>query len=281
MKVFKVIIALLLSILLLASTSLVLGSYAVSKALSEEAIEKAIVETGAVDQLTDRILQENTSNLGGGWGDTMKSILKSDSMTEFFSAYTAKCLQGQIYNENYEEIGSDELNAAFQDGIDECIADGSINLSDFERKAFDTALNYSMPSLTKGINYVLEEMDLSSFVGDETAGQIETAKMLASPEVRYAALAASAILCLIIIIMFWRSKMGLIWCGVVILIAAAVFELFGFMLDGTVQSSGENIALSTRMLYVMVAYGLQKIAIIGGIAGAAAFPLCPILRKIF
>ena len=281
MKAVKVIVAILLSIMLLLTGSLALGSYAVSEAISEEAIEKAIVETGAVDQLTDRILQENTSNLGGSWGDAMQSILKSDSMTAFFSAYTARSLQAKIYNEEYEEIGSDELNTAFQQGTDECIANGSIGMNDFERKAFDTALNLAMPSLTKGINYVLEEMNLTSFVDADTAQKIETAQTLASPEVRYAAMAISIILCLAIILMFWRSKLGLVWCGVIVLIIVALFELFSLLFGGAVQSGDEGVALSTQMLYIMVAYGLQEIAAFWAVVGVASFPACVILRKIF
>lgn len=281
MKVLKIIAALLLSAVLFVSAGLAMGSFAAGEAISEEAIEKAIVDTGAVDKLTDNILAQNTTNLGAGYGQTMKTILKSDAMTQFFTEYTASCLQSKVYEETYEEIGSDELNEAFQRGTDECMADGSIAMGEMERKVFDEALNLAMPVLTEGVNYVLKQMNLSSFVDEDTAQQIEMAQSITSDTLRFGACAVAAACCLIILLLFHRSKMGLIWCGVCILIIAVFFGIFAVMLDQTVASSGENIVLSRQMLYVMVAHGLKYVAVAGGALGAACFPACLILRKIF
>ena len=46
-------------------------------------------------------------------------------------------------------------------------------MNEGERKMFDVALNAAMPNLTKGVNYVLSQMDLDAFVDEETAEQIE------------------------------------------------------------------------------------------------------------
>lgn len=257
-----------------------MGSYAMEKALSEEAVEKAIVESGAVDQLTDSILKNSTGNMGGQWGETMKTILKSQAMTDFFSAYTAACLQSQISGEEPDAIGEDAMNQAFQQGIDECIANGSISMGEFERKAFDVALNLAMPALTSGINVVMEQLNLTSFVDPETAEKIETVQQITKPETRYAAIGLAVIICLLLLVLFWRSKAGLIWCGVVILLVAGLFELLSMALGKTVESTDGLLVLSTQMLYIMVSYGVQKIAVIGAIAGGICFPLCPVLRLI-
>ena len=137
MKVVKGFVAFALAVILAASAALALGSYAVTEAISEESVEKAIRETDAVGQLTDSIIQDNTVNLGGRYGEIMQTVLKSDAMTDFFTVYTARCLQSQIYGEEMEEVGADDLNMAFSRGMDECIEDGSIDMGEGERKLFD------------------------------------------------------------------------------------------------------------------------------------------------
>ena len=108
MRFIRGLLGFLLALILLASSVLALGSYAVAESISEGAVEKAITETDAVGMLTDNIIEHNTINLGGVYGETMQAILKSDAMTDFFTAYTARCLQSQVYGEEMEEIGLDE-----------------------------------------------------------------------------------------------------------------------------------------------------------------------------
>lgn len=278
MKILKTLIALILSVILLASVGMAMCSFAVDKSLSEESIEKAISETNAVDKLTDRILEQNTVNMGGEYGESMKAILKSDTMTDFFTAYTAKALRDQVYGDGGTEIGTDEMNQAFSEGMDECRANGSISMNSGERLLFDQALNSAMPNLTEGINYVLTQMNLTSFVDEETQEQIETAKKLASPEVRYGTIGIAIIICLIIIAFFWRSKLGMIWCSFCILLIAGFFWLIAMMLEGTMESSGDYLALSTKMLAVMISYGADYVAIATGLIGLAFIPGCLILR---
>lgn len=281
MRIIRGLIAFALAIILAASSALALGSYAVSEAISEDAVEKAITETDAVGQLTDNIIQHNTINLGGIYGETMQTILKSDAMTDFFTAYTARCLQSQIYGEEMEEIGSDDLNAAFSNGTDECIANGSISMGKIERKIFDEALNLAMPNLTKGVNYVLSQMDLTDFVDEDTAKQIELARTATSDQVRYGAAGIAIMAALLLLVLYWRSKMGLFMGGIIVLVVAAFLYIMSMMIDQTLTSSGEEIVLSRQMLYVMVSYGLKQAIQLGGILGGALIVACPVFKILF
>jgi hypothetical protein len=281
MRVLKGILAFLLAIILLLSASLALGSYAVSEAISEDAVEEAITETDAVGQLTDNIIQHNTINLGGVYGETMQTVLKSDAMTAFFTEYTARCLQSQVYGEEMEEIGSDDLNMAFSQGMDECLANGTISMNEGERKMFDAALNAAMPNLTKGVNYVLSQMDLDAFVDEETAEQIEMAQTATSAQVRYGAAGIAIMACLLIVVLYWRSKIGLIWCGAIILVIAAFMYILSMMIDQTMASSGDGIVLSRQMLYVMVTHGTIAAMKAGAVVGGAMIIAFPIFRLVF
>lgn len=281
MRVLKGILAFLLAIILLLSASLALGSYAVSEAISEDAVEEAIIETDAVGQLTDNIIEHNTINLGGIYGETMQSVLKSDAMTAFFTEYTARCLQSQVYGEEMEEIGSDDLNMAFSQGVDECLANGTISMNEGERKMFDEALNAAMPNLTKGVNYVLSQMDLDAFVDEDTAEQIEMARTATSPQVRYGAAGIAIIACLLIVVLYWRSKIGLVWCGAIILVIAAFMYILSMMIDQTMEATGDGIVLSRQMLYVMVTYGTIAAMKVGAVIGGAMIIAFPVFRLIF
>ena len=281
MRVLKGILAFLLAIILLLSASLALGSYAVSEAISEDAVEEAITETDAVGQLTDNIIQHNTINLGGVYGETMQTVLKSDAMTAFFTEYTARCLQSQVYGEEMEEIGSDDLNMAFSQGMDECLANGTISMNEGERKMFDVALNAAMPNLTKGVNYVLSQMDLDAFVDEETAEQIEMARTATSDQVRYGAAGIAIMACLLIVVLYWRSKIGLIWCGAIILVIAAFMYILSMMIDQTMASSGDGIVLSRQMLYVMVTHGTIAAMKVSAVVGGAMIIAFPIFRLVF
>ena len=288
MRVIRFLASVIVAAVLVASAGMAMGSFAVTEAVSQEAIEKAITETGAIDELTNNILAQNTVNLGGQYGQTMKEILKSDAMTEFFTAYTAGALQAKVLGEEgtagssyYEEIGSDDLYQAFSSGTDQCLAKGSISMNEGERTIFDGALKTAMPMLAEGINYVLTQMNLTSFVDEDMQQQIEIAHEITSDRFRYGTIGLGALAALLLFLLRWNRHTGFVWCGVCLLLVAAMFYIFAMMLEGTVESSSSFIALSSRMLYIMVAYGLQKIAIIGGGAGVLCFPACPIAKLIF
>lgn len=281
MKALKIIVAVILALNLLAAAGLAMGSIATSRAISEPAIEKAITKTDAIEELTDRIIAQRTVNMGGQYGSTMQTILKSDAMTDFFTEYTAGALQSQVYGVQYDEIGSDDLNIAFSRGTDECLEKGSISMDEGERMIFDQALNTSMPVLTEGINYVLAQMNLTSSMDEDTAEYMEKAQMLTSPAVQYGAIGMMALLSIILIVIFWRSKAGFLWSSVCILLVAAFFFIMSMMLEGTMETSTAEVALSTRMMYIMIGEGLSYSAIAGGIGGGILLAIGGILKAIF
>ena len=281
MRLLRGLVAFALAIILIASSALALGSYAVSEAISEDGVEKAITETDAVGKLTDNIIRQNTINLGGMYGETMQAILKSDAMTAFFTEYTSRCLQSQVYGEEMEELGADDLNAAFSAGMDECLEKGLVTMDQGERAMFDEALNTAMPNLTKGVNYVLEQMSLTDFVDEDTAHQIEIARTATSDEIRYGAAGIAILACIILFALYWRSKFGMLLCGIMILVVAAFFYLLSTMIEQTMDSSATGLVLSRQMLYIMVSYGATEAMKAGAVIGGAMIVACPIFKILF
>ena len=281
MRLIRGLLAFALAVILIASSALALGSYAVSEAISEDAVRQAITETDAVGKLTDDIIQQNTINLGGAYGESMQAILKSDAMTEFFTEYTARSLQSKVYGQETEEIGSDDLNMAFSRGMDECIEKGTVTMDKGERAIFDEALNMSMPNLTKGINYVLGQMSLTGFVDEDTARQIEIARTATSDEVRYGAAGIAILACILLFALYWRSKFGMLLCGIMILVVAAFFYFMSMMIEQTMGADATEMVLSRQMLYIMVSYGAAQAMKVGAVIGGAMIAACPIFKLVF
>ena len=150
-----------------------------------------------------------------------------------------------------------------------------------ERAMFDAALNAAMPNLTKGINYVLDQMDLTSFVDEDTAHQIEIARTATSNEVRYGAAGIAILACILLFALYWRSKFGMLLAGIMILVAAAFFYALSVMIDSTVASSGSGLVLSRQMLYIMVSYGSLQAVKAGAMIGGAMIVACPVFKLLF
>ena len=281
MRLIRGLLAFALAIILIASSALALGSYAISEAISEDAVRQAITETDAVGKLTDNIIQQKTINLGGAYGESMQAILKSDAMTEFFTEYTARSLQSKVYGQETEEIGSDDLNMAFSRGMDECIEKGTVTMDKGERAIFDEALNMSMPNLTKGINYVLGQMSLTGFVDEDTAEQIEIARTATSDEVRYGAAGIAILACILLFALYWRSKFGMLLCGIMILVVAAFFYFMSMMIEQTMVADETGLILSRQMLYIMVSYGAAQAMKVGAVIGGAMIVACPVFKLVF
>ena len=281
MRLIRGLLAFALAVILIASSALALGSYAISEAISEDAVRQAITETDAVGKLTDDIIQQNTINLGGAYGESMQAILKSDAMTEFFTEYTAQSLQSKVYGQETEEIGSDDLNMAFSRGMDECIEKGTVTMDKGERAIFDEALNMAMPNLTKGINYVLGQMSLTGFVDEDTAEQIEIARTATSDEVQYGAAGIAILACILLFALYWRSKFGMLLCGIMILVVAAFFYFMSMMIEQTMVADETGLILSRQMLYIMVSYGAAQAMKVGAVIGGAMIVACPVFKLVF
>ena len=146
---------------------------------------------------------------------------------------------------------------------------------------FDEALNTSMPNLTKGINYVLEQMSLKDFVDENLSKQIETARMGTSDEIRYGAAGIAILACILLIAIYWRSKFGILLSGIMVLVVAAFFYMLSMMIEQTLSSTGTNIVLSRQMLFIMVSYGAMQAMKAGAVIGGAMVVACPIFKILF
>ena len=87
--------------------------------------------------------------------------------------------------------------------------------------------------------------------------------------------------CLLLIALYWRSKIGFLLSGLIVLFVAAFFFVLSIMLGQTMESGGSSVVLSRKMLFVMVSCGSMAAMRAGAVCGAAMIAAFPVFRLLF
>ena len=124
-------------------------------------------------------------------------------------------------------------------------------------------------------------MSLTGFVDEDTAEQIEIARTATSDEVRYGAAGIAILACILLFALYWRSKFGMLLCGIMILVVAAFFYFMSMMIEQTMVADETGLILSRQMLYIMVSYGAAQAMKVGAVIGGAMIVACPVFKLVF
>lgn len=277
MKGIKIAAVLILSLILLTAECAALGFYALDRALSEDAIEETVKESGIIGQLADEALQESTVSMGGEYGDMAKAILETDAMMDFFAEYTAAALHAQVYGNVQQEIADDELMEAFSRGIDQVNESGSMTISPLEAEFLRKAMQAEIPDLTASLSEQISRYDA---LGGDTEAAAEADRTV-SALTGIGTKLLSLVICLGalagLIALCWKSKLGLIWGAIVTALASLIYGglyLIGAdaVLSVTSASPVEEMALS------MVTGGFRSAALAGAVITAVLLVAFVVLR---
>lgn len=277
MKVLKVFIALILSIVMICSCILCLGSFAIDKATCEESIRQALDKSNVIDTLMDEVLKDNTVNMGGVYGVAAKAIMQTDSMEQFIASYTTEALYAEFHGRQRQEIANDELMEAFAAGIEEAAAEKGFRLTPTENEMIREAMLVTIPALTDEINKSIETFETTS-IDQQTLQKLEYLKLLSSPGYRYGSLGNALLMLLLLVILFWRSRMGFLWGAVNVILASCLYGVLALVSGSFGNQSSTFVEPMQQMIYTMCEYGSIRIAIAGGIAGVILIIICAIMR---
>lgn len=277
MKAVKIISAVILVLILLVAESFVMGIFSVDKAVSRESVNAAMEESDVVSQLVEEALMEETVNSGGEYGEMIDAVFRTESMNVFLSDYMTAVLNNQLYGDEYEEIGSDELMQAFSAGIDEVNQEGTYSISAMEGELLKQALQQTAPDLTKELNSQISEYDslegeTASLMTEGVVGDMPFIGNLA----KGVSLAVTALICAGIIMLCWSSKLGFLWCSIVTALISAVFAGLYHIMGGII-----NVSATDRMIYIMMENGFGSVYMAGFIAAAIFMAAFIILKIIF
>ena len=279
MKALKVFIAIILSAVMICFTAVALGSLALDQATCQKSIREALDKTNVLDTLMEEVLKENTVNMGGVYGTAATIIMRTDSMKQFIADYTTEALYAELHGQQRQEIANDELMVAFAAGIDEAAEESGFKLTPTENEMIRETMMTSIPILTSEISESIELYETTT-IDEKTLQQISSIKLLANPLYRYGSIAVSLLILLILIILFWRSRMGFLWGGVNIIIASCGYGFLALLSGSFTNQSSVFVEPMKQMIYAMCEYGSIRIAIGGGIAGVVLIIICAIMRAL-
>lgn len=270
MKAGKAIAAIILSIALLSSVGLVVGLFSVDKALSEESLKESIKDSNIVQQLVDEVLAENTVNMGGKYGDITQAVFHSEPMNDFFAAYVTSAIRTELYGDPYEEVGSDELMSAFSQGVDEVNGSGQYEITTMEEEFLKQAMQTEVTDLTAKLNAQIGNYDtLGGELTEEAVQPDKSMQFFMSKKFRIISIIGFIVLCAGLIALYWKSKFGFLWCGIVIALGAGLFKGLEFTAGRSLLQSAHGSAAEEML-----------ISMITGSFGTAAIG-CAILALLF
>ena len=278
-KILKVIAGILLSVILICCSTLALGSFAAERATSEAAIRTAIDKTDVIPVLMNEVLKENTVNMGGVYGSAAKAIMDTDPMKDFVAAYMAASISSQIYGRDVEEIANDELMVAFAQGVDIAAEEKGFRLTTKENEEIREAMLETIPALTAKLNDALDRYETTA-LNEEMQQRTKDLHNIVSPGFRYGSLATALLAAILLIMLFWRSRMGFMWAAVGVLLASCFYVVVALVSNSFAGQSGTFVEPVKRMLYVMCEYGSTRIAMVGGGIGILLIILCCIARAL-
>lgn len=151
---------------------------------------------------------------------------------------------------------------------------GALNVTPVEEELIKQQMQRQIPDLTADLNQIAEELKIEPEGYDEN---IQSYRGLASHGSQAMGIIACLLLCAVLCALFWRSKLGFIWCGIITALASAMLLLVyggaGEVIDDTAAGAG-------KFVMYLAQDGIKTVAIGGFAASAVFFVLYIILRKI-
>ncbi len=280
MKAVKIIAAIVLCIALLAAEGSAMGLFAVDEALSEESLKESMRDSDIIEQLVDEALAENTVNMGGKYGEITQAVFRTEPMRDFFTAYLTSAIRTELYGEPYEEVAYDELMAAFSQGVDEVNASGQYEITAMEADFLKQAMQAEAPDLTAKLNAQIGRYEaISGDLTEQATQPDELMQKLMSGGSRAAALAACVLLCAGLIALYWKSKFGFLWCGIVTALAASVYGGLTIVVNKMLLSA-ESVSASEEMTLSMITEGFRTVALAGAALAVIFIVLFAVLKGI-
>lgn len=287
MDTVKAILSILICMGLLAAEVAAMGLFSAKAALSGDHIDDMVAETVAdpeiIDRLLDDMLGADLVDVDGVYGDLIARIMQTDAMTGYFTEYLTYVVNTRVYGSQEEELPADALSSAFFRAIDEVsTAEGypiPNELVTRLSKAMEDEAAELMEKMDQQVGSYEEILAAAGGAGSEadldTIGKI-AALLEKGAETKM--LIVSIVLCVLLMILNWRSRFGFLWCGVITTVSSGVFwgmsfvgaeKLIGFMLHTTEMPGA---------VFAAVTGGLRTAAVYGTVAAAAFLILFAVFK---
>lgn len=282
MKVFKVLVALVLSFALLCAQGLIMSGFACDKSFSPKAVTKAIQETNFTQELYQQTLKNSNANSNEQVQEFLQKALQTDTASQLVGRYASSAIGSVLYGQEFTRFTKKDLMDLTSDSLEELDKSTGGMLTDKQKQAALGYVRANGNALVDEINKTLPVLEQTASLDNEEMAAIAKAQRLLSAPVRAALGGTCLILGIILIALFWRSRLGFLWWAAISVLLGAVFLFLGTSSDfltSYIQDSGEG----TTFALLLTGMFSQGLTLVGYVAiGLALFLvlLCLMGRKL-
>lgn len=285
MKVFKVLIAIILSIGLLCAQGVVMGILACNHSLSSESITETIQSEGFARQLYDEALQTSIMSSGQSQqaAQVLQKALQTDTVSEFIGEYAASSIDAILHGEDRKEITKEDLAQLTESSLDELSSKSGLPISKAQRRIIEGYINANAHAIVDGINENLPNITDTNIPGNaEAQAALARIQILLSTPVLTLLSVVCLVLGILLVMLFWRSKLGFAWWAAVSFLLGSAFFFLGNssgLFNSYIQETGDGTA-AVLLLSGMIRQGFTFAALCGFGLMAFLLVLCLVLRKV-
>lgn len=282
MKVVKVIIAVILSFFLLCAQGALMGIIACNDAISSPSITKAVQGTDFTDQLYQKSQDTITDKSSEAKiSEFLSKAMQTDAASEFIGEYAASSIQSALSGESFSKFTEEDLQRLMTESLDELSAESGLTITDAQREQIENYVEQNGEQLVRQLNSSLPASSnpMVASSGSELA-QMQT---VLGQSMQLVIAAICLILGIMLIMLFWSSKLGFIWWAVISLLASGAYFAAAAASDTLLfdfaRQIGKNDAVA-ELLSSMIRQGFIFSAIAALLLTALLIALCILCRWI-
>ncbi|MCI8645374.1 MAG: hypothetical protein HFE76_00970 [Firmicutes bacterium] len=287
MKVFKVLLAIILSIGLLCAQGVLMGILACDKSISQESITESFQTTDLASQLYEEALRASQAASSQARdpqaAQMLQKAMQTDTVSEFIGEYAADSIDALLHGENAEEFTKEDLSRLTSDSLDELSSKSGISIPQEQRQIVKNYINENADDITAAVN-----QNLPSLANTNPAANAEARETLARLQIVLGppVIALLSVVCLVLgillVMLFWRSKLGFAWWAAVSFLLASVFFFLGNssgLFSNYIQETGDGDAAALFVTSILQ-QGFTFSALCGFGLTALLVVVCLVLRKV-
>ena len=258
MRRIKGAVSLILVLALLFTAGLTMGLSAAEGAMNAESIKRAMTKTDVVGDLMGDVLADNVTALdqwSGTYEDITQDILSNDELMNSLSGYLASSLSNELYGEEGSgedmDVMYDSLIDSFAQELEGLAELEGYDISEAEEDYIQQAIESELPEITQQIDQQLgefasaeEDMVIAPFFLNDGI------QAMMAKGFRTLLTVVSVILGIAIIALGWRSKLGFLWCTIVMGALSMLYVTLSLMGEalGTIMGVTDGEAMLLTML---------------------------------
>lgn len=282
MKVLKVFVALIVSVLLLCTQGLLMAAFACDRSFSTDSVTKAIQETNFTKEIYEQALSASDRAADEKVQSFLLQAMGTDAASEAIGEYASSAINSVLYGEQFSQFTLEDLNRLAEDSLNELSAQTGVAISDSQKEQVLKYVNKNGSEIVNEINNTLPVLESDPNMSSSDLAAISQVQTFLGTPIRIALCAVCLILGILLIALFWGSKLGYIWWAFISFILGSVFLLLGTssnMLSSYIQDTGEGTTFSL-LLTGMFTRGFTFVGIAALVLMAVLIVLCLVGRGV-